>query len=190
MIYPQQRTNKPTPNILQLRPRVRAPSPRSPSFPPPPLPLFISAAPSSVVGPRARNQCLLRGDSVTDVKRGDGWRVVPFASRLSHVLFDSLRDLSDQCGGRGEEGKGERSGSFLRRSLDQVVGWISVWVIIYSCVRIGFGIQGSWLMIKGTEWRGGYLLLIAWNYFEINVLIFWINKVLILTLFLVEIIYG
>lgn len=122
MIYPQQRTNKPTPDILQLRPRVRAPSPRSPSFPPPPLPLFISAAPSSVVGPRARNQCLLRGDSVTDVKRGDGWRVVPFASRLSHVLFDSLRDLSDQCGGRGEEGKGERSGSFLRRSLDQVVG--------------------------------------------------------------------
>lgn len=145
-------------------------------LPPPPLPLFISAAPSSVVGPRARNQCLLRGDSVTDVKRGDGWRVVPFASRLSHVLFDSLRDLSDQCGGRGEEGKGERSGSFLRRSLDQVVGWISVWVIIYSCVRIGFGIQGSWLMIKGTEWRGGYLLLIAWNYFEINVLIFWIIK--------------
>lgn len=153
---------------------------------PPPLPLFISAAPSSVVGPRARNQCLLRGDSVTDVKRGDGWRVVPFAS--SSILFEICL-ISVGGGGRRGKEKGE-SGSFLRRSLDQVVGWISVWVIIYSCVRIGFGIQGSWLMIKGTEWRGGYLLLIAWNYFEINVLIFWINKVLILTLFLVEIIYG
>lgn len=139
---------------------------------PPPLPLFISAAPSSVVGPRARNQCLLRGDSVTDVKRGDGWRVVPFAS--SSILFEICL-ISVGGGGRRGKEKGE-SGSFLRRSLDQVVGWISVWVIIYSCVRIGFGIQGSWLMIKGTEWRGGYLLLIAWNYFEINVLIFWIIK--------------
>lgn len=140
MIYPQQRT-KPTPNIRQ--PGVRAPSP---IVLPPPL-LFISAAPSSaaVAGPP---RGLSREKSVSawwqwQMKR-DGWRVVPFVSRLSHVSTKGIpfsRDLSDQCGGE------RKKETWIVSSLISGSSWISVWVILYVYIRscIGGLDLGCWV---------------------------------------------
>lgn len=50
------------------------------------------------------------------------------ASGSIRVLFDSLRDLSDQCGGRGEEGKGERRKWIVPSPISGSSGWLNIGV--------------------------------------------------------------
>lgn len=71
----------------------------------------------------------------------DGWRVVPFVSRLSHVSTKGIpfsRDLSDQCGGEKEKKKLDRFFANFWIKLNIGVGnFICVYTELYW--RIGFG---------------------------------------------------
>lgn len=74
----------------------------------------------------------------------DGWRVVPFVSRLSHVSTKGIpfsRDLSDQCGGE------RKKETWIVSSLISGSSWISVWVILYVYIRscIGGLDLGCWV---------------------------------------------